>query len=785
MKQFSILRIVVLAILTANISMAMSAKDNMHYRRYTVKDGLPHRVITRITQDTTGYIWLSTYNGLCRFDGEQFKAYNLTTDGQKIGRISDVCATSDNRIWITRDSDEQEFFFNRETQLFEPLCETIKVEPITAALTADRNYADKDGLHIIHNSDQYDIPYQDTHYNSNSRHLSMTDMQGNLWVSFDDALYCITFSKTPFGEIRFIDPQNESLGCFDDEIRAMIKLNNGGFLLACKNTYIYKYNNESEFEGWLSPDGRVSSRKVSFGTRIYAMHQDDAGTVWLGSREDGLYRITSPQLDTIASAQRLPVRISHFTTPLLNSDKIYDICPADSSNLIIATWRSGIQKLRVMPDGTVERNGENQDMSKVRYIYPVSKKFYALCCKTGLYFLDNSLNTVHNTGSGDFTNILLSDDSTYYASSLSNGVFTFRLPANPTIDDIKGITLKPFNVPELDYDILTMAKTPDGALRFVSDNGITRFNTRDGNTTHFDQSKWQKQILFGEAEPIHTDDAVILGTTEGICVIQSTIMQSYQAPICLNCADTLTVNWKEDMPEIHAVTIDYRQPRIMQYAWRISPDTVWNYHTNNCTFKVPELWPGRYVIEIRSTDARGNWTDNTHTICLNVRITRLQWLQFAVLLLILIATPVVIWKLRHPKIVKKIEKPVISGIQPVQPVIEGRDMQFIEGVTHAVEQNISDPDLDVEKLAQYMNISRTILYNRFKETLNTTPANFISEFRMKRAIQLLTAGQYRVSEVATMCGFTDAKYFARIFKQKMGVTPVKYLNRGKDDDVNT
>lgn len=118
--------------------------------------------------------------------------------------------------------------------------------------------------------------------------------------------------------------------------------------------------------------------------------------------------------------------------------------------------------------------------------------------------------------------------------------------------------------------------------------------------------------------------------------------------------------------------------------------------------------------------------------------------------------------------------PATEAEQPEAPVINERDLRFIQQVTQAVEEHIDDPMLDVEKLTTYTNTSRTFLYTKFKELLDTTPAAFITEIRLKRAVQLLESRQFRVNEVAAMCGFNNPKYFTRFFKHRMGVAPGKY-----------
>lgn len=45
--------------------------------RYSIEDGLPQQTITGITKDRNGYMWFTTWNGICRFDGHSFVTYRV------------------------------------------------------------------------------------------------------------------------------------------------------------------------------------------------------------------------------------------------------------------------------------------------------------------------------------------------------------------------------------------------------------------------------------------------------------------------------------------------------------------------------------------------------------------------------------------------------------------------------------------------------------------------------------------------------------------------------------
>ena len=71
-KLFLVLLIIVCSII--NTSYAQS----FHFRNYSVKDGLPFVQVATIFQDTKGFMWFGTQDGLNRYDGYKFKIFKNT-----------------------------------------------------------------------------------------------------------------------------------------------------------------------------------------------------------------------------------------------------------------------------------------------------------------------------------------------------------------------------------------------------------------------------------------------------------------------------------------------------------------------------------------------------------------------------------------------------------------------------------------------------------------------------------------------------------------------------------
>lgn len=81
---------------------AFAQYEDIQIKVYDFDEGLSHRNVFKIDQDTNGYIWLATINGLNRFDGLQFVQYNSRSEQNPIpfDAISDMLIDEQNRIWL-------------------------------------------------------------------------------------------------------------------------------------------------------------------------------------------------------------------------------------------------------------------------------------------------------------------------------------------------------------------------------------------------------------------------------------------------------------------------------------------------------------------------------------------------------------------------------------------------------------------------------------------------------------------------------------------------------------
>ena len=102
---------------------------------------------------------------------------------------------------------------------------------------------------------------------------------------------------------------------------------------------------------------------------------------------------------------------------------------------------------------------------------------------------------------------------------------------------------------------------------------------------------------------------------------------------------------------------------------------------------------------------------------------------------------------------------------------------FIQEVIRLVDENLQNPDFKIDDLAETMNMSRAVFYRKIKTFTGTSPIDLVKEMRLKRALELLDADTYSLSEVAYQSGFSSPQYFSRVFKEQMQCTPNEYKRR--------
>lgn len=106
-------------------------------------------------------------------------------------------------------------------------------------------------------------------------------------------------------------------------------------------------------------------------------------------------------------------------------------------------------------------------------------------------------------------------------------------------------------------------------------------------------------------------------------------------------------------------------------------------------------------------------------------------------------------------------------------------------VARVIEDNISDPDLNVNMLCEKCGMQNKQLYRLVKKYMGVAPLDYIRSIRLQKAAALLGQKRFTVSEISYMVGFKTPSYFAKCFKEHYGVTPAQYGAENAGEETKT
>jgi DNA-binding response OmpR family regulator/two-component sensor histidine kinase len=123
-------------------------------------------------------------------------------------------------------------------------------------------------------------------------------------------------------------------------------------------------------------------------------------------------------------------------------------------------------------------------------------------------------------------------------------------------------------------------------------------------------------------------------------------------------------------------------------------------------------------------------------------------------------------------------------LSPGEILITSKDESLLKECIKIVEENLADPDFNIDAVASSVGLGRTTFYKKLKSLTGLAPVEFVRDMRLKRAKQLLDAGEHSISEIAYMVGFNSSGYFSTCFKDQYKSSPTEYLQMRKAAETN-
>ena len=127
--------------------------------------------------------------------------------------------------------------------------------------------------------------------------------------------------------------------------------------------------------------------------------------------------------------------------------------------------------------------------------------------------------------------------------------------------------------------------------------------------------------------------------------------------------------------------------------------------------------------------------------------------------------------------VQRLQKRMSSAAAQAEPIPglkKGDKSRYVLEAMDYIGGHYNDPGISVASIAQHLGISEGHLSHTFKKETDYTLLNYLTRFRIQKAMALLREGRVKIYEAAEQVGYRDVTHFSATFKKVVGVSPSEY-----------
>ncbi|MCJ8270064.1 MAG: hypothetical protein MJK04_11765, partial [Psychrosphaera sp.] len=428
----------------------------LHFETVSTPEQIPDGLVTALAQDTRGFIWVGTQNGLFRYDGYQFRKLDQITQNTAAPLgifITSLYAANDGRLWIGSLSDG--------ASVYDPVSANLshwavqpgstfglshnRVEAIVGDKAGNIWIGTNDGLDKIDGKTGDVSHYQQVKGDANSlndHHIRalLIDNKDRLWVGSWNGLNRLKPGGGGFESVFSEPPPSLSASppllllpsLAQQRVDSLYQSVDGNIWVGT----------QAAGAAWITPDGQFHRIGVDPGNKdllshpwVHTISQPNENTLWLGTRDGGI---------NVVDAQNGQVsrRIRH--DPAITTSLAFD----DIGALLVD--HSGLQWIGTWGGGLIRHNPANRAFRTLHHSpYNDKKLSYA-----------------------DIGSILALDDGTIWVGTHGNGIDII----NPDVGVVDGI--RPGAL--ADGTVIALAETPDRMIWIGTQQaGLYRFDRRD------------------------------------------------------------------------------------------------------------------------------------------------------------------------------------------------------------------------------------------------------------------------------------------------------------------
>lgn len=591
---------------------------------------------------------------LCRFPELAMEKYDFSLPGHDDAAVRKVYQDSKGFLWI-----------------FTGLPGIIRLDPETGVkqyLNTPSGYmasSPENELFIYEdpNGVVWTIPYKGifSYYDEKSRELKVyftpgrnhipyspiikttyVDKQNNLWIKSQRSFIKMFFPPSPYTYRELDNYFDTKSFLFDSDEHLWI---------ATKKGIIRIMDSQKNLLGYLSPDGELAQTETVFAEGgIYVMLKDQAQTIWLGSKENGLFRL-------VPRNRPYHYEVYHYmnnpSDPYSISDnKISCIDEDHNGRIWIGTYGGGLNLVEEKEDGAIRFIHAENKLSG----FPINRTNSIRCMVEGpghtmlvgtiegLITFSSDFSDYENIRfylnlprpqaadglcSADVMSVLRTTDETIYCYCYGGGLCKL-VSSNLLSDELR---FRSFGK-ETSPLARALIEDKNHNIWIGSETDITLFDVHDQTFESFGETFFNRSFNYSECLPVADRQGDILMGTEGGMLVfspDSIVKQTYEAPIVvtgikysednlshvLSDADYLEIPTRRRNFTISFAALDYTNSLDIEYAYKLD-DNQWYYIGKKNSVSFVSLPAGKYQFQIKATNGDGIWMNSVKTVTLQV-----------------------------------------------------------------------------------------------------------------------------------------------------------------------
>lgn len=479
--------LLIILLITTNI-VYVSAYNNINFKNITSEDGLSQGTVETIIQDDQGYIWLGTNDGLCRYNGYEFKIYKHDEELENSitnNYIVDIKQDNSGNIWVgtanglSKIDTKTDLITNYNMNDEEKSLSHYNIGDILITKSGDVLVGTSDGLNIYNEKKDefYRIFNKDSDLSSQFIRSLAEDENQNIWVATNNGIDKIDIKnnkniisfKTGHGKfdisendiyvVRY-DPKGyiwagalkEGLNRIDintnevkqykndyrDEkslpgnyVKDILRDSSGNLWVGTDNG-LAKYNEQTE--NFATYKNKIYDKTSLVNDEVFSIQEDESGLIWVGTYAG--ISMFDPNTN-IEHYKKDP-----FDENSISDNSIYGIYEDKDGLLWVGTNSKGVNVIN-------RKNYNVKHLNKTSKDYPISddnindvvgidNKIF-IATKNGLNEVDKDLKTIniYNTEDGICNNnitALFADSKKNVWIGTANGISVLNTNTNEIID---------------------------------------------------------------------------------------------------------------------------------------------------------------------------------------------------------------------------------------------------------------------------------------------------------------------------------------------------------------